>query len=125
MGFPDRKVLTFQFRAIQLNKMDWRKFINGDNPAAIGLMAKMNVAPEDRARVRLECIRLLARLKLNPAKMQIILGLLDTYLQLNKEEQTKYDAELKALSTTDKENVMAVTILWKEEGRQDGLRQGL
>ena len=39
------------------------------NPVASALMAKMNIADSDRPKVKLECLRLLATLRLNPAKM--------------------------------------------------------
>jgi len=123
--FPDRVVLDFQFRAIQLNQLSWREFAHQDNPVASALMAKMRIAPEDRPRVRLECIRLLATLKLNKAKMQVILGFIDTYLRLSEEEDKIYKAELAELGTAEREQMMEVTILWKEEGRQEGLQQGM
>ena len=125
VAFPDRTVLDFHFRAIQLNQLNWRDFARRDNPVASALMAKMRIASEERPRVRLECIRLLATLKLNRAKMQLILGFIDTYLRLNDQETRTYQAELAELGAAEKEKVMEVTILWKEEGRQEGLQQGL
>jgi hypothetical protein len=47
--------------------------VTKENPAASALMVEMRIAPEDRARVRLECIRLLATLRLKEAKTQAIL----------------------------------------------------
>jgi hypothetical protein len=41
------------------------------------------MAIEDRPRVKLECLRLLATLRLNPARMRLISGFVDTYLRLN------------------------------------------
>ena len=125
VAFPDKLVLDFQFRVIQLNQFSWRDFARRENPVASALMAKMSIAPEDRPRVRLECIRLLATLRLNRAKTQIILGFIDTYLRLNDDETRTYQAELAELGPVEKEKVMEMTILWKEEGRQEGLQQGL
>ncbi|HUK89042.1 MAG TPA: DUF4351 domain-containing protein, partial [Blastocatellia bacterium] len=122
--FPDRVVLDFRFRSIQLNRLDWREFARRDNPVASALMARMNIAPSDRPRVRLACIRLLATLKLDKAKMQVILGFVDTYLRLSEQEEQMYQAEFDHLSSAEKEEVMEVTILWKEEGRREGLQQG-
>jgi len=64
-------------------------------------------------------------LKLNKAKMQVILGFIDTYLRLSEEEEKAYQAEVEALGSAEKEKMMEVTILWKEEGRKEGLQQGL
>ena len=125
LRFPDRLVLDFRFRVIQLARLNWEEFARRENPVASALMAKMNVAPEDRPRVRLACVRLLATLKLNKAKMQVILGFIDTYLRLSEEEEKAYQAEVEALGSAEKEKMMEVTILWKEEGRKEGLQQGL
>ncbi|HEY6328737.1 MAG TPA: DUF4351 domain-containing protein, partial [Blastocatellia bacterium] len=122
--FPDMTVMDFCFRIVQLNGLDWREFARRENPVASALMAKMNIASEDRPRVRLACIRLLATLKLNRAKMQVILGFIDTYLRLSEQEEKTYQAELEQLGSAEKEQVMEVTILWKEEGRREGLQQG-
>src|SRR5690348_7307680 len=56
---------------------DWRGFARRENPAASALMAKMKIASGDRARVKLECVRLLSTLRLNEAKMHLILGFVD------------------------------------------------
>ena len=49
-------------------------------------MAKMGVAPADRYIVKLECLRLLATLHLDPAKTHFISGFIDAYLRLSKDE---------------------------------------
>ncbi|HKV39609.1 MAG TPA: flagellar assembly protein H, partial [Blastocatellia bacterium] len=57
VAFPDRVVLDFCYEAIQLNRLDWRDFVRRENPVASALMAKMDIAPEDRSRVKFECLR--------------------------------------------------------------------
>jgi hypothetical protein len=37
-------VLEFRFRAIQLNQLNWRDYINSQNPVAAALMSKMKIA---------------------------------------------------------------------------------
>ena len=122
--FPDRVVLNFQFRAIQLNRFRWQDFARKKNPAASALMAKMRIAPEDRARVKLECVRLLSTLKLNEAKAQVILGFVDSYLRLDQEEQARYGVELQKLEPVEREKVMEVTMSWREAALQEGLLLG-
>jgi hypothetical protein len=126
--FPDRVVLRFQFRVVQLNRLDWREFARRENPVASALMARMNIAPGDRHRVKLECVRLLSTFKLAPAKMQLIMGLVDTYLRLNDAEEGAFQSELGKLAPAEKEKVMEVTMSWREaalaEGMQKGLEQG-
>jgi len=123
--FPDRRVLEFRFRAIQLNRLNWRDFARQENPAASALMAKMNIAQADRARVKLQCIRLLSTLSLNKARNQLILGFVDTYLRLNDEEEEAYRRELQTFSPIEREKVTEMTMSWKEAAEQKGLQQGL
>jgi hypothetical protein len=66
-------------------------------------MANMNIAPVERARVKLECLRLLVTLKLNQAKMKLISGFIDRYLSLSSEEQKEFDASVAALPAEETE----------------------
>lgn len=87
--FPNLEVLKFEFAAIQLNRISWRDYLTQQNPVAAALMAKMNISPSERPIVKAECLRLLTTLRLDPARMQLISGFVDTYLTLNEaEEQT-------------------------------------
>jgi hypothetical protein len=84
VDFPGFTVLEFRFRVIQLNRLNWRDFLRQENPVAIAMMAKMKMTSVERKRVKFECLRLLATLQLNPAKMQLISGFVGTYLRLKK-----------------------------------------
>lgn len=78
VDFPDFTPLHFEFKAIQLNGLNWRDYINHANPVACALMSKMQIAVVDRAKVKVTCLRILATLQLNPAKTQLISGFVDT-----------------------------------------------
>jgi hypothetical protein len=65
VAFPDLVVLDFTYRVIQLNRLNWRDFVRRPNPVASALMAKMGIAAVDRPKVKLECLRLLATLRLD------------------------------------------------------------
>jgi hypothetical protein len=78
---PGLKVLEFNFAAIQLNRLNWRDFLNQQNPVAAALMAKMQIAAEDRPKVKAECLRILATLRLDAAKTRLVSGFVDTYLR--------------------------------------------
>ncbi len=59
-------------------------------------MAKMHIAPEDRPRVKLECLRMLATLKLDKARSALIGTFMDSYLKLTAAEMVVYNRELAA-----------------------------
>ncbi len=123
--FPDCQVLRFQFRVIQLSRLRWQDFVRRPNPAACALMAKMGMAPEERPRVKLECLRLLTTFRLDPARLRLISGFIDTYLRLNAEETLRFEQQAATLlDETEKGKIMELTTTWKEEGRLEGRQEG-
>ena len=123
--FPDLDVLSFRFRVVQLNRLDWRGFVDRTNPIAAALMAKMRMEPTDRPRVKLACLRMLAKLQLDPARWELISGFVDSYLRLTIEEKSEFEAELAAIEPREKEDVMEIVTSWMEKGREEGLQKGL
>jgi len=124
MEFPDLTVIDFRFRVIQLNRLSWRDFVNRPNPVASALMAKMKIAKADRPKVKLECLRLLATLQLNPAKMRLISGFVDTYLSLNRREQQVFEQELETLPQEERTETLEIVTSWMREGIKQGRKEG-
>jgi hypothetical protein len=126
IGFPDGEVLRYSYRVVQLNRLSWRKFVSQHNPIASALMAKMKIAEQDRPRVKLECLRLLATLKLDPARMRLISGFVDTYLRLSRQEIVRFEQAIAGsdLAPAEKEEVMEIVTSWMETGIERGLLQG-
>jgi hypothetical protein len=122
--FPNKTVMEFRFDVIQLNRLNWRDFVKKRNPVAAALMAKMGIAPKDRPRVKLECLRLLATLKLDKARMKLISGFIDTYLQLNGAELKKFESEVKTLQFEETEEVMEIVTSWMKDGIKQGRKEG-
>jgi hypothetical protein len=132
MRFADLTVFEFNYRVLQLHKLNWREFVRRPNPVASALMARMNIAPKDRPFVKLECVRLMTSLKLNRARMHLISGFIDTYLNLNEEEERIFRQALAELAPEEREGIMEITTSWmregieigRQEGRQEGLQEG-
>jgi predicted transposase YdaD len=122
--FPNRKVLEFNFESIQLNRLSWRDYLNQRNPVAAALMAKMQIAPIDRPRVKAECLRLLATLRLDPARTRLISGFVDTYLKLNPEEEQAFQGEIGRLGAREQAEIMEIVTSWMEQGIERGIEQG-
>lgn len=120
VNFPNRKVLEFNYFAIQLNNLNWRNFLNQPNPVAAALMAKMDFKPEEKIKVKLECLRMLVTLKLNPAKIELISGFIDTYLRLNAREEQELDTELKQANLVEEEQIMEIVTSWMQKGIEQG-----
>ncbi len=123
---PGLDVLSFKFHAVQLNRLNWRDFLQYQNPIAAALMAKMRIAPEDRPKVKVECLRLLVTLKLDPARSFLISSFVDTYLRLNAIEEDSFQAEVaKIKMPQEREKIMQLTTSWLEKGLEQGLERGL
>jgi hypothetical protein len=124
VAFPDLTVMQFNYRVIQLSRLNWRDFMRKPNPVASALMAKMGMSAEERPRVKLECLRLLATLQLNPARLRLISGFIDTYLRLTAQEMLLFEQEADTLlERSEKVKVMELTTSWKEEGIIEGRRE--
>jgi len=115
---PGLKVLEFNFAAIQLNRLNWRDFLNQQNPVAAALMAKMQIAPEDRPRVKAECLRILVTLRLDAAKTRLISGFVDTYLRLSKVEEQLFAEAIGKLDAVEQERVMEIRTSWGERAER-------
>jgi Domain of unknown function (DUF4351)/Putative transposase, YhgA-like len=122
--FPHFKVLEFNFKAIQLNRLDWRDFLDRANPVAAALMSKMKIAKKDRPKVKAECLRLLVTLKLDPARTRLISKFVDSYLRLDVKEEQKFQAEVDTMGLEQKEAIMQATTSWEEVGIAKGIESG-
>ncbi|NCS07808.1 MAG: DUF4351 domain-containing protein [Microcystis aeruginosa G13-07] len=122
VDFPDFKVLEFNYQVVQLNRLNWRDFLNQPNPVASALMAKMNIADKERAKVKAECLRLLITLRLDAARMQLISGFIDTYLPV---EEIQFQEEISTFSQPVQEGVMQITTSWMRQGIEQGIERGI
>jgi len=122
---PGLDVLGFRFRVVQLNRLSWRAFLRHPNPIAAALMSRMKIAAGERPRVKLACLRMLATLRLDPARTRLVSGFLDTYLRLTAPEQRLFASELESVPDQEKGNVMEIVTSWMEEGIEKGLEKGL
>ena len=120
---PDQKVLDFNYQVVQLNRLNWRDFLNQDNPITSALMAKMKIEKRDRPLAKAECLRLLVSFELNPAKLQLLSGFIDTYLSLNSAEEQIFQSQLNTMELGQKEQIMQITTSWERKGRLEGQRE--
>jgi hypothetical protein len=120
---PGFQVMDFNFLTIQLNQLDWRAFLTQRNPVAAALMSKMKIDPADRPKVKVECLRMIANLKLDRARTFQLSGFIDNYLRLNPVENEQFQVEVDKIKLPqERENVMEITTSWKEEGIIEGER---
>jgi len=124
LEFPFLNVLEFRYFKLELKKLNWRDYAAGANPVAAALLSKMGFGPEERVKVRLEFMRMLARLKLDPARTELLGGFFEKYLKLSHEEEAEYQMELAKMDRKEAETIMQITTSWHEKGRAEGKLEG-
>ena len=122
--FPDRRVLEFNYAVIQLNQLNWRDYLRRDNPAASALMTKMGVKPEERSKVMLACLRMIARLNPTPQKLRAIMPFIHSYLPLDEEQKVEVQEETEKLYPKERKAVMQYINIWERDGAIIGERKG-
>lgn len=126
VSFPDIEINRFQYSVVQLNQLRWSDYLNHPNPVASALMSKMQVAPQDRLKVKLECIKMLLSLKLNRSKTGFVATFVDSYLELNPQEEQAFDAELEKIVTRpERKKYMEIMSGRQQRALRQGLEQGL
>ncbi len=121
---PGLDILEFNFLRIQLNQLNWRDFLKQKNPVAAALMSKMKIDKRERAKVKVECLRAIATLKLDPARVSILSGFVDSYLSLNRAEEVEFEREVASIKKeTEKERVMQIVTSWMEQGIEQGVQK--
>jgi len=124
MGFEFLDVLAFNFYKLELRKLNWREYIESNNPVAAALLSKMGFSPEEKVRVKLEFTRMLTRLHLDPARMELLGSFFESYLKLNDREEEQFQWELEKLDPKEVEVIMQITTSWHEKGRAAGIAEG-
>jgi Domain of unknown function (DUF4351) len=102
----------------------WQDFGGKANPVASAFMAKMKVRKQDRLLVKFECLRGLTELNLNPAQLHLLLGFVDTYLELAPGENTRLLEQLGRIEGKQKEAVMQIVTSWERQGIEKGRQEG-
>jgi hypothetical protein len=120
IAFSDRVVLSFNYAVVQLNRLNWRDYLRDPNPVATAFMAKMNIAPGDRPKVKLECLRLLATFRLDKAKMKLIWGFVESYLRLSAAEQEVFEKEVAQMPPQEQEEILELPNSWIDQGIEKG-----
>src|SRR5690625_938597 len=113
----------FRYLTLHLRSKNWRDYINTDNPVAAALLSKVGFAKEERVQIKLEFLKMLVRLKVNPAEQRLLYGFFETYLKLNEEEEEELMREVKDLS--DAKEILEIPISYEEKGKKIGRMEGI
>lgn len=108
---------------VELSKMNWRDYIKSNNPVAAALLSKMNYTKKEKVQVKMEFLRMMVHMQLNPARARFINGFFEQYLVLDEKEEEKLMREI-----SESENPEEFTLLpnsWEERGMRKGIERGI
>lgn len=120
--FPFHQVLTFSFLKLELKQMDWKRYLQSNNPVAAALLSKMGYSDREKVQVKREFLRMIVKMELTPAKMRMILGFFERYLILSEREEERLMTEIKQMDGSDE--IMHLPISWEEKGKKEGKKEG-
>ncbi|MEC5423419.1 Rpn family recombination-promoting nuclease/putative transposase [Virgibacillus sp. C22-A2] len=123
IAFPFFHVLTFNFLLLELRKMNWRNYLESNNPVAAALLSKMGYKENERIKVKIELLRMLTKMELNPAKTRLIHSFFEKYLTLNEREEEELMDEIKQLK--EGEQILELPISYEERGIEKGIKKGI
>jgi Na+/melibiose symporter-like transporter len=88
------------------------------------MLSKMGYTEKEKVQVKKEFLRMLVKMQLNPAKMELINGFFETYLTLNQEEENELMEEIKQLNQEETDQILKLPNSWRDKGLQEGKMNG-
>lgn len=122
---PGFEVARFRYRQVYLRKLDWRRYLERPHPVAAAFMAKMNYNKSERALVKAECTRMLAKLNLDMERTHLIGKFIEAYLPLDATEIAGYNQIMEGIPMQEKQQVAEILTYWEQLGIEKGLEQGV
>lgn len=125
ISFPFHRVLDFDFLQLHLKRHGWRDYLKKNNPAACALMSCMDYNDEEKVRLKTEFLKMVLRMHLDPARMQLIIGFFDTYARLNLQEEELVQRNLtEELPLKEVEEMTEILTSYHLRGREEGREEG-
>ncbi|WP_342514443.1 DUF4351 domain-containing protein [Sporosarcina sp. FSL K6-1522] len=125
MEFSFFHVLTFNFLMLELKKKNWRDYTKSDNPVAAALFGKMGYRKEDKVQIKLEFLKMLVRMQLDPARTRFVNDFFEQYLKLDDEEEEELMQEVIRLESEGEIKFTQLPNYWEERGIRKGIEQGI
>ena len=120
LGSDSCAYMEFRYLMCKLKSLPSVRYYDSDNIVARLNLPNMAYPPEDRLEMYLMAQTGLARLETNPEKQRKYADFIDFYADLSEEEVIRYrDSYL-----SEKGEIMGLVSVLKEEGRQDGRKEG-
>lgn len=122
--FPFKDVLSFNFFTLELKKRNWRDFINQPNPVTLALLGKMGYEKQEKVKIKIEFLRMLLKLELDPARLALVGGIFEKYLKLSPTEELELNDYLNQIPKDEVNHIMELMTSWEKKGLKKGREEG-
>ena len=122
LSLAGKKFMRFEYHLVKLKNLDYRQFLESNNPLAYGLMAKMEYNRKDRVRLKADFLRWILACPIDPARQSLLVEFVETYVALADDEQ----AEFQQFVRNDPEytQVQQMITTYEQKGSRKGRREG-
>jgi len=123
LSVPGKTFVRFEYHLIKLKNLDYRQFMESNNPLAFALMAKMGYNRTERVRLKADFLRLILACPVDPARRSLLVEFVETYLPLVEHEQ----AEFQQIVGNDQRyaKVEQMITVYEKKGKQEGKQEDL
>ncbi len=123
-------VATFRYYVFGLAQSVAEEFLERSQPLAWGLAALMRSKTGDRAEQKYRCLRAIAGAELGEKRRLMLFNIVETYIELEGEDQRRYaerlaaetDGEVETMKTTWAGKIMAEG---RVKGQAEGMQKGM
>ena len=122
IGLREPNYVDFRYHLIKLKNLDFRKFLDSDNPLAFALMAKMNYNRRQRVRLKADFLRLILGADIDRARESILVDFIETYMHLDTREQTQYEEIV--VKEPEYQEVSKMITVYEKRGMKEGRKEG-
>ncbi|MDI4643990.1 Rpn family recombination-promoting nuclease/putative transposase [Cohnella hashimotonis] len=126
-SFPFLDVMRFRYLRLQLKHRNWREFVGSANPVAAALLSSLGYNKSESLQVKLAFLRMLIRLELDPARMELLAVFFESYIRLGPDEEELLKLEVDRMKQGEASQVAKIMEWensWWKQGRADGREEG-
>jgi len=123
LSLPEKTFVRFEYHLIKLKHLDYRQFLESNNPLAYALMAKMNYNRKERGRLKADFLRLILACPVDAARQSLLVEFVETYLPLAGREQTEFQQIVR--SDQEYAEVEQMITVYEKQGIQKGKQEDL
>ncbi len=127
--------VLFKYHILKLSSIDYRQFLNSNNPLAFALMAKMKWSRRQIVRLKADFLRMILGTGIDPARQSLLVEFVETYMPLVEKQREEFltliqsDQAMtevsKMVTTWELEGIKKGRVEGRQEGRVEGVQASL